>query len=140
MRPNVANTTVNGIDGYATSDVLEQHPTKEGFWRILGRTDDQIMHSTGEKVGNVSHDSYTDLTRPHRQTQDHLVRDYSPPSIHALTFHTIESMMTQDPRVAAAVVFGRGRLQAGILVEPKSDYAFNPIDEPRLAEFRNTLW
>ena len=77
MRPNVANTTVNGIDGYATSDVLEQHPTKEGLWRILGRTDDQIMHSTGEKVSDVSYGSYTDFTRPHRQTQDPMVGDLS---------------------------------------------------------------
>lgn len=48
--------------------------------------------------------------------------------------------MSQDPHIAAAVVFGRGRPQAGILVEPKSDYAFNPIGERELAEFRNKLW
>ena len=52
----------------------------------------------------------------------------------------IESLMTQDPHVAAALIFGRGRPQAGILVEPASDYAFNPVDELKLTEFRNTLW
>jgi hypothetical protein len=51
--PSVVNTKVNGIDGYATSDLLVQHPTKPGFWKIYGRADDQIMHSTGEKVSSA---------------------------------------------------------------------------------------
>ena len=33
-----------------TSDLMEEHPTKPGYWKIYGRSDDQIMHSTGEKV------------------------------------------------------------------------------------------
>ena len=48
--------------------------------------------------------------------------------------------MSQDLHVAAAVVFGRGRLQAGILVEPTPECAFHPVDEVKLAEFRNALW
>lgn len=35
-------------------------------------------------------------------------------------------------------MFGRGRVQNGILVEPKE--AFGPGDEIRLAAFRNTIW
>ncbi|KAK0458897.1 uncharacterized protein EV420DRAFT_1269857 [Desarmillaria tabescens] len=46
----ICNTQVKGRDAYATSDLLEPHPTKEGFWRVFGRVDDQIMHSTGEKT------------------------------------------------------------------------------------------
>ncbi|KAH8110860.1 acetyl-CoA synthetase-like protein [Phellopilus nigrolimitatus] len=49
-RPNVVNTQINGRDAYATSDLLAPHPTKPGYWKIVGRTDDQIMHSTGEKT------------------------------------------------------------------------------------------
>ncbi|KAH8110846.1 acetyl-CoA synthetase-like protein [Phellopilus nigrolimitatus] len=49
-RPNVINTKINGRDGYATSDLLSPHPTKPGYWKVVGRTDDQIMHSTGEKT------------------------------------------------------------------------------------------
>lgn len=49
-RPSVLNTQINGIDAYATSDLLLAHPTKSGYWRVFGRTDDQIIHSTGEKV------------------------------------------------------------------------------------------
>ncbi|TFK39396.1 acetyl-CoA synthetase-like protein [Crucibulum laeve] len=48
--PAVFNTKINGIDSYATSDLLTPHPTKPGFWRVYGRADDQITHNTGEKT------------------------------------------------------------------------------------------
>ena len=50
MLPHVTNTSVDGVPGFATGDLLAPHPTKKGLWRILGRADDQIMHSNGEKV------------------------------------------------------------------------------------------
>ncbi|THH03024.1 hypothetical protein EW145_g6597 [Phellinidium pouzarii] len=50
FRPTNINTTVNGREAYATSDLLSPHPTKKGYWKVIGRTDDQIMHSTGEKT------------------------------------------------------------------------------------------
>lgn len=51
MLPSVFNTTINGVPAYATGDLLTPHPTKPNLWKIFGRVDDQIMHSTGEKVG-----------------------------------------------------------------------------------------
>lgn len=48
--PGVINTQVNGVDAFATSDLFTPHPTKAGFWRPYGRADDQIIHSTSEKV------------------------------------------------------------------------------------------
>ncbi|KAK0216122.1 hypothetical protein IW262DRAFT_1449678 [Armillaria fumosa] len=104
--PSVINTKINGVDAYATSDLLMLHPTKPGFWKIFGRTDDQIMHSTGEKTNPVP----------------------------------LESMLNQDPHVSAAVMFGRGQFQAGVLVEPKPQFAFDPADETKLANFRNQIW
>ena len=50
QKPLVINTNIDGVDGYATSDIMTPHPTKPGFWKIFGRADDQIMHNTGEKV------------------------------------------------------------------------------------------
>ena len=50
MLPSVFNTTINGVPAYATGDLVTPHPTKPNFWKIFGRDDDQIMHSTGEKV------------------------------------------------------------------------------------------
>ncbi|KAF7352571.1 Acetyl-CoA synthetase-like protein [Mycena venus] len=49
-RPTVVNTTVRGVEAYASSDLMEPHPTKTNYWKIFGRADDQIMHNTGEKT------------------------------------------------------------------------------------------
>ncbi|TCD70281.1 putative NRPS-like protein biosynthetic cluster [Steccherinum ochraceum] len=106
MTPAVTNTIVNGEEAYATSDLFAPHPTKKGYWRVYGRTDDQIMHSTGEK------------TNP----------------------NPLELMLNQDPHVERVVMFGRGRFNAGILVDPKPAYKFDPKDEKKLAEFRNLIW
>ncbi|KAI0070275.1 acetyl-CoA synthetase-like protein [Panus rudis PR-1116 ss-1] len=48
--PCVFNTVIDGVDAYATNDLLTPHPTKPGHWRIFGRADDQIIHSRGEKT------------------------------------------------------------------------------------------
>lgn len=105
-RPSILNTRIRGIDAYATSDLLVPHPTKPGYWKVFGRTDDQIMHSTGEK------------TNP----------------------GPLENILNQDPHVQSAIMFGRGRFQAGVLVDPKDAFKFDPSDENKLAEFRNLIW
>ncbi|KAF4610095.1 hypothetical protein D9613_010628 [Agrocybe pediades] len=38
------------VKGYATSDLFIPHPTAPGFWKIVGRKDDVIIHSSGEKT------------------------------------------------------------------------------------------
>ncbi|KAG6867616.1 hypothetical protein C0993_000497 [Termitomyces sp. T159_Od127] len=38
------------VRGYATSDLFEPHPTKLYLWKIIGRIDDVIIHSSGEKT------------------------------------------------------------------------------------------
>ncbi|EKM50749.1 uncharacterized protein PHACADRAFT_213638 [Phanerochaete carnosa HHB-10118-sp] len=42
--------------------------------------------------------------------------------------------------VQGAVMFGRGKSQCGILVEPRKGYAINRNDANALPEFRNKLW
>ena len=42
--------------------------------------------------------------------------------------------------VTGAVMFGRGRNQSGILIEPHPDYAVDPKDEIAIAGFRNKIW
>ncbi|KAI0734153.1 hypothetical protein C8Q72DRAFT_770789 [Fomitopsis betulina] len=106
LRPNVINTKVDGLDAFATSDLVTSHPTRKGLYKIVGRSDEQIMHSTGEK------------TNP----------------------GPLETTMKQDPHVRACVMFGRGRLQVGVIIEPKPEYSFDPSDEVKLAEFRNKVW
>ena len=46
----MVNTNIDGVDAYATNDLLEPHPTRPGLWRYYGRLDDQINLSNGEKV------------------------------------------------------------------------------------------
>ncbi|KAJ7642007.1 hypothetical protein FB45DRAFT_738097 [Roridomyces roridus] len=38
------------VKGYATSDLCVNHPTKKHLWRIVGRLDDTIVHTSGEKT------------------------------------------------------------------------------------------
>ncbi|EIW79469.1 acetyl-CoA synthetase-like protein [Coniophora puteana RWD-64-598 SS2] len=102
----LSNTKVDGRDAYATSDLLIPHPTKAGFWKVFGRADDQIMHSTGEK------------TNP----------------------GPLEHILNQDLKVMSCVIFGRGRFHAGVIVDPKPPFRFDPADEEKLAQFRNEIW
>ncbi|KAF8890512.1 hypothetical protein CPB84DRAFT_1784727 [Gymnopilus junonius] len=105
-RPSIINTKINGVDAYATSDLFIQHPHKPGYWRVYGRNDDQIMHSTGEK------------TNP----------------------GPLEAILNQDPHIQASVMFGRGQFQAGVIIDPKPQFKFDPSDQDKLAEFRNNIW
>ncbi|KAF9484031.1 putative aminoadipate reductase [Pholiota conissans] len=38
------------VQGYATSDLFIRHQTKDYLWKIVGRVDDVIIHSSGEKT------------------------------------------------------------------------------------------
>ncbi|KAK7472181.1 hypothetical protein VKT23_000303 [Stygiomarasmius scandens] len=104
--PRIFNTTIDGVSAYATADLVVEHPQKKGYWKILGRVDSQIIHSSGEK------------TNP----------------------GPLESIMNQDPHVTASVMFGHGKFQAGILVEPIPEEQFDPRDQQKLGEFRNKIW
>lgn len=49
-------------------------------------------------------------------------------------------MINEDPHVKCSVMFGRGRFQNGVLVEPTEEYAIDPSDEKQVAAFRNMIW
>lgn len=48
--------------------------------------------------------------------------------------------MNQDPHIAAAVMFGRGKFQPGVLIDPKPEYKFDPNNIAKLEAFRNAVW
>ena len=48
--------------------------------------------------------------------------------------------MLQDPHVRAAVVFGRGRFQNGILIEPKLENSFDVSDSHTAEIFKDSIW
>ena len=45
-----------------------------------------------------------------------------------------------DPHVKASVMFGRGKFNAGVLIDPRPEFAFDPADETKLIDFRNAIW
>ena len=62
MCPNVLNTEIDGRRGYATNDLMEEHPVHKEYMKVVGRKDDQIMLSTGEKVRNARANQRRDTT------------------------------------------------------------------------------
>ncbi|KAF9232884.1 hypothetical protein BU15DRAFT_80709 [Melanogaster broomeanus] len=52
----------------------------------------------------------------------------------------IENMMGSNPFLSGVCMFGRGRHQVGILVEPRAEYAIDVADDKQVAEFRNKIW
>jgi len=52
----------------------------------------------------------------------------------------LEGILNGDPHIKSAVMFGRGRFNAGAIIDPKPEFAFDPEDQEKLAEFRNMIW
>ncbi|KII90166.1 hypothetical protein PLICRDRAFT_40364 [Plicaturopsis crispa FD-325 SS-3] len=50
----------------------------------------------------------------------------------------LEGLLLKDPLITSALMYGRGKFNVLILVEPKEP--FDPTDEGALAEFRNKFW
>ena len=38
------------------------------------------------------------------------------------------------------LMFGQGKFQNGVLIEPKPEYKFDSQDAKKLEEFRNKIW
>lgn len=52
-RPSVLDTEVDGVKAFDTKDLVQLHPLNRSLFKVYGRADDQIMHSTGEKTNPV---------------------------------------------------------------------------------------
>ncbi|KIJ49844.1 hypothetical protein M422DRAFT_246210 [Sphaerobolus stellatus SS14] len=100
---SVINTEIDGVPAYATNDIIQRHEVDHTLFRVIGRKDDQIILSTGEK------------TNP----------------------GPMEHIIMENPHVRTAIMFGRGKLSNGILVEPKS---YDDIQRLDLEKFRNLIW
>jgi len=51
-----------------------------------------------------------------------------------------ETIMTKDPRIRAAVMFGQGRFNPGVIIDPVPEFLFDLRDRQKFAEFRNLIW
>ena len=49
-------------------------------------------------------------------------------------------MINEDPFVRGAVMFGRGKFQNGVLIEPTEDFQIDPTDVKQLEAYRNKIW
>ncbi|EJT96904.1 acetyl-CoA synthetase-like protein [Dacryopinax primogenitus] len=97
----VSNRPGNAFD---TSDLLEEHPTRKGLWRIVGRADDEIVLSNGEK------------TNP----------------------GPMEDIIVANPHVKHSFMFGQGRAQVGIAIQPIESIKL--LDEKDYSAFRDLVW
>ena len=52
----------------------------------------------------------------------------------------LEKILDQDPLVISSVMFGQGRFNAGVLVDPISEQKLDSVDTTFLEEFRNKIW
>ncbi|KAI0631526.1 acetyl-CoA synthetase-like protein [Trametes polyzona] len=52
----------------------------------------------------------------------------------------LEKIINQDPHLRCSVMFGRGRFQNGIIVEPQPEFAIDPSNPKEVEEFRNKIW
>ncbi|KAI9065203.1 acetyl-CoA synthetase-like protein [Trametes sanguinea] len=52
----------------------------------------------------------------------------------------LEKIINQDPHVKCSMMFGSGKLQNGVLVEPKEQFAIDPNDVKQVEQFRNDIW
>ncbi|KIP12212.1 hypothetical protein PHLGIDRAFT_508051 [Phlebiopsis gigantea 11061_1 CR5-6] len=56
-RYHLAVHNIPGEKAYATSDLFKPHPTRPNLWTIVGRKDDVITLSTGEKIVPIPQES-----------------------------------------------------------------------------------
>lgn len=52
----------------------------------------------------------------------------------------IESTINEDPYVKSSVMFGRGRFQNGILIEPAEEFQVDAENVKEVEAFRNKIW
>ncbi|KAJ7198969.1 hypothetical protein GGX14DRAFT_525295, partial [Mycena pura] len=97
---------LDDVRGFGTSDLFVNHPVKKHLWKVVGRTNDVIVHTFGEKT----------VPAP------------------------MEDIINSSPHVTGALMFGRERERAGILIEPSPEHRIDVQDVKQVAELRNKLW
>ena len=57
-----------------------------------------------------------------------------------LTQWNTETILVQDPHIRAAVIFGRGRTQNGVIIEPAAGFKFDVEDVLERERFIECIW
>lgn len=51
-----------------------------------------------------------------------------------------EDILSKDPKISSAIMFGRGRFHPGVIVTPVTEESVLPNDEDWLSRYRNAIW
>lgn len=92
--------------------------------RSAGRKDDVLVLGTGK----CTNPSYVRIDSNRRSLGEKVVPIPQ------------EGIITASPLVSGAVMFGRGRNQCGLLVEPRPEHNVDPTDPDSLVAFRKKIW
>lgn len=121
FRPDLINIKVDGRNGYATSDLLSPHLLSQARGRLLDGT--TVRSCTAQE---------------RRRILAHLVREHIYyERVSSLNLYA-EAMLSKDLIDRSAAPFGRGRLHAGVLVQPKAPFELDPNDT-KVADSRNLI-
>ena len=52
----------------------------------------------------------------------------------------LEKIIDEDPHVHMSIIFGQGKFQNGVIVEPAQGHVVDPGDMRQVAEYRNAIW
>ncbi|KAJ7119146.1 hypothetical protein C8R44DRAFT_737971 [Mycena epipterygia] len=105
------NAEVDGKPGCSVRDLLEQHPENPELYRVYGRKDDLIVFSSAAKMNPGP-----------------VVTDF------------IEAHVNRNPLVDGAVVFGEGKTRPGVIIQLKSEFQSNLLDEGKRSKVLDALW
>ncbi|THH28219.1 hypothetical protein EUX98_g5965 [Antrodiella citrinella] len=117
-------------DGVKTSE----HKTNEHFHPAVENLPDVPGYATKDLF--IQHPSNPELWRIVGRIDDVIVLGSAEKIVPLAQENYLQSL----PFISGAIMFGRGRIQPGVLLEPKPDYAFDPKDTEALAKFRNQVW
>ena len=115
------------VKGYASSDAFVKHPTVEGLFKMYVVPDGHVCCSESLIIGVYSVGRLDDV----------LIHSSGEKTVPA----PMETLIGSSPLLSSVCMFGRGRSQTGVLVEPRPEHAINDVtDDDLLAEFRNKMW
>ena len=139
--PAVLNTTHDGKQGYATSDLFVPHPTKPGSWMVHGRADDQIVFSNGEKVSFKVRSARCDPDHTSFRPIQFLSVCFVPYFVYSLLTNSFtERILAQDSRIQTAVMFGSGKSQCGVIIQPSASSGVDIQSASEIEQFKDAIW
>ncbi|KAJ7179680.1 hypothetical protein C8R46DRAFT_1345982 [Mycena filopes] len=132
INPHCAHVFVPVGDG-SYKLLLLSTPTQD-LSCVNDTIDGQGAYNTGDLL--VHHPSNENLWRVLGRGNDHIMLATGE-VIHPVH---LENILSSDPAISAAVIFGHARTKCGVLIELAPNYEFDHDDPGALVEFRDSIW